>query len=471
MECSAGRILIVDNEQGTRDVLCRLFRQQSYEPLEAADKEEALALIRDRAPDVVLLDCGHPGADGNEVRQRAHELDPDLPVVTITTPGAAGDNGGPLGRHDYRVESFEHAALIGSVRQAMLERSRLRALHSLLGQVPQAARLRESMGTSEAVARICADIARVATCDFTVLINGETGTGKELVAHAIHQSSLRSSGPFIAVDCGAIPETLFESELFGHEKGSFTGAAQSHAGKLEAAKGGTLFLDEISNMPLGSQAKLLRALQERTIYRVGGTHPIRIDTRVLVAASDDLEAATARGGFRKDLFFRLNEFTISVPPLRERKQDILFLVEHFIRVTNEELSKHVCGISDAAAQRLLAFDWPGNVRQLRSTIRRAVLIADETIEEEHLALPQLAETATTEVQALPSLDESMSLRQLVRRATMEVERAALLRTLRQTAWNKAKAARLLQIDYKTMHNKLKEYGLRNPPHDRAQAES
>ncbi len=465
MNSSAGRILIVDNEQGTRDVLCRLFRQQSYEPLEASNQDEALALIRDHAPDVVLLDCGHPGADGNEVRRRAHELDPDLPVVTITTPGTTVGNGAPAGGHDYCVQSFEQAALIGSVRQAMRERSRLRALHSLLGQVPQAARLRDSMGTSDAVSRICADIARVAPCDFTVLINGETGTGKELVAHAIHQSSLRASGPFIAVDCGAIPETLFESELFGHEKGSFTGAAQSHAGKLEAAKGGTLFLDEISNMPLGSQAKLLRALQERTIYRVGGTHPIKIDARVLVAASDDLEAATARGGFRKDLFFRLNEFTILVPPLRERKQDILFLAEHFLRVTNDELGKDVRGISDAAAQRLISFDWPGNVRQLRSTIRRAVLIADAIIEEEHLALPQLADATVMDAPVSSGFDDSLSLRQLVRRATMEVERTALLRTLRQTGWNKAKAARLLQIDYKTMHNKLKEYGLRTPPHD------
>jgi DNA-binding NtrC family response regulator len=229
-----------------------------------------------------------------------------------------------------------------------------------------------------------------------------------------------------------------------------------------------LFLDEISNMPLGSQAKLLRALQERTVYRVGGTRPVKVDARVLVAASDDLEAATAKGAFRKDLFFRLNEFTILVPPLRQRKEDVVFLANQFLELTNRELGKTVRGLSDAAAERLLGFDWPGNVRQLRSTIRRAVLLADGVVGEEHLGLPGSSEPWVAEQPS--AADECVPLRQLVRRAIIEVERNALLRTLRQTGWNKARAARLLQIDYKTMHNKLKEYGLRMSPHVSARSD-
>jgi DNA-binding NtrC family response regulator len=462
MDASGGRILIVDGEKSARDVLCHAIRLERYEPLEASDGEQALALIKNQSPDVLVLDCGRPGADGDEVRRRARQLDPDLPVVTITVADNSDDHPALRGPHDYLVRPFEQGELIGCVHQAMNERARRRTIQKLLTQVPQAARLRETMGASAAITEICADVARVARSDFTVLINGETGSGKELVAQAIHQASFRASGPFIAVDCGAIPETLFESELFGHEKGAFTGAVHAHPGKFEAASGGTLFLDEISNMPLGSQAKLLRALQERTLYRVGGTRPVKVDARVLVAASDDLEAATVKGIFRKDLFFRLNEFTIRVPPLRERKQDVVFLANQFLEVTNRELGKTVRGLSDTAAQRLVGFDWPGNVRQLRSTIRRAVLLADTVVGEEHLRLPGASDSWMAE---LPSAaNEGVPLRQLVRRATIEVERNALLRTLRQTGWNKARAARLLQIDYKTMHNKLKEYGLQTPPH-------
>jgi DNA-binding NtrC family response regulator len=460
MNASGGRILIVDDQKSARDVLCHVIRQECYEPLEANDGEQALAVIKDQSPDVLVLDCGGPGADGDELRRRARQLDPDLPVVTIAAGNNHNGHDTLLGPHDYRVRSLEQAELIGCVRQAMNERARQRTIRALLAQVPEAGRLRETMGASPATMDVCADVARVARSDFTVLINGETGTGKELVAQAIHQASLRASGPFIAVDCGAIPETLFESELFGHEKGAFTGAAHTHPGKFEAAKGGTLFLDEISNMPLGSQAKLLRALQERTVYRVGAMHPVKVDARVLVAASDDLETAAAKGVFRKDLLFRLNEFTILVPPLRQRKQDVVFLANQFLKTTNLELGKTVSGLSDSAAERLLGFDWPGNVRQLRSTIRRAVLLADAVVDEEHLGLPGLSDSWMGEPQSVA--DESLPLRQLVRRATIEVERNALLRTLRQTGWNKARAARLLQIDYKTMHNKLKEYGLRTP---------
>jgi two-component system nitrogen regulation response regulator GlnG len=241
------------------------------------------------------------------------------------------------------------------------------------------------MGSSDQIARISADVACVASCNFAVLIRGETGTGKELVARAIHQASPRASAPFVAVDCGAIPETLFESELFGHEKGAFTGAERQKAGKFEIASGGTLFLDEISNMPPGCQAKLLRALQDKSVTRVGGTKPVSVDIRLLAATNRDLETAVS-AAFRRDLFFRLNEFTIAIPPLRERKEDIIFLAKRFLDLTNHELQKGVRGFSEPAVERLLRYDWPGNVRELRSAISRAVLLADQVIDEDHLRL-------------------------------------------------------------------------------------
>jgi two-component system nitrogen regulation response regulator GlnG len=323
----------------------------------------------------------------------------------------------------------------------------------------EAAHLRDVMGSSDAIARIGADVARVACSDFTVIITGETGTGKELVARSIHQASARAAGEFVPVDCGAIAETLFESELFGHEKGAFTGADRTKPGKFELAIGGTLFLDEISNMPIGCQAKLLRALQERIVYRVGSSRPISADARLLVAANQDLEAAVASGTFRQDLFFRLNEFVIHIPPLRERKEDILFQIHRFLELTNRELGKNVEGISEAAMNQLLTYDWPGNVRQLRSTIRRAVLLADTFIGEEHLRLKKPSESCEEPTDDGVSQEE-VPLRERVRSATTRVERAALAEALRKSGGNKAKAARLLQIDYKTIHLKLKEYGFR-----------
>lgn len=461
---SEGRILIVDDEGEVRAILSRLVRQEGYDALEAASGEQALDLVRQEAPDALLLDIRMPGVDGMEVLRQARGLDPDLPVVIITSHATVKDAVTALraGAHDYLVKPFDHVDVIRSLHGAMTNRGLRRTIRLLADRTPEAVHLHEMMGSSDAISRVCADVARVACSDFTVLIIGETGTGKELVARAIHQSSPRARGPFVGVDCGAIPETLFESELFGHERGAFTGAERSKPGKLELATEGTLFLDEISNMPLGSQAKLLRTLQERSAYRVGGTKPVKVDARVLVASNADLEAATVKGTFRSDLYFRLNEFTIRVPPLRERKEDVIFLAKRFLDLTNKELDKQVKGLSQRAIEQLMASEWPGNVRQLRSTVRRAVLLADTVIDEEHLGLPGRSSAAQVEEIASLTPEKGVPLKTLVRRATLTVERAALLHALKATGWNKAKAARLLQIDYKTMHTKLKEYGLKTP---------
>jgi len=318
----------------------------------------------------------------------------------------------------------------------------------------------EGMGSSEVMRRVAADVARVAPTDFTVLITGETGAGKEVVARATHRRSPRAAGPFVPVDCGSIPASLIESELFGHEKGAFTGADHSRAGKFELAGGGTLFLDEISNLPLDVQPKLLRALQERTVWRVGATHATAVDIRVIAATNQALSTLVEEGLFRCDLYHRLNEFGIAVPPLRERREDIPVLAHHFFELTNRELKKKVGGFSEAAAEALLDYRWPGNVRELRNVIRRAVLLAEKDIEPRHLGL--LGPQASADLHPLDSeqvLDGSIPLREMVRHAVEVMERAVLARALRQTGGNKAQAARLLQVDYKTIHTKIRTYGI------------
>jgi len=316
------------------------------------------------------------------------------------------------------------------------------------------------MGPSDAVARLVSEVNRVAQSDFTVIIIGETGSGKEVVARAIYDSSSRSKGPFIPVDCGAIPETLLESELFGHERGAFTGAEIQKPGKFEIAQGGTIFLDEISNMPLGSQAKLLRVLQEKKVYRVGGNKPINVDVRLLVASNQDLHELALSSSFRRDLFYRLNEFTIYIPPLRDRKEDIPYLAKRFLDNANTELSKQIKGFSESAINVLFGYNWPGNVRQLRSIIRRASLLADDLITEKHLELKRVdvpGMAFTPKVQGAPW--KNLSLKEILQQSITAVEREVLDQVLKQTGGNKAKAARLLQIDYKTIHEKVKKLGI------------
>lgn len=321
--------------------------------------------------------------------------------------------------------------------------------------------LLRAMGSSEAIEEIVERVGVVARSDFTVIITGETGSGKELVARAIHDASHRAQGPFVAVDCGAIPEALLESELFGYERGAFTGAVGRKPGKFESARNGTLFLDEISNLTLGSQAKLLRALQEKTVWRVGGTEPFEVDVRVLVAANQALGAGNRGESFRRDLYYRLNEFTIRIPPLRDRKSDILYLAHRFLDLTNHELGKNLRGFDQGAIEALLAHDWPGNVRELRSAVRRAVLVGDEIITARQFDFAKTAdEQDQPAVEDLGTPWDGRSLKEIVREKTEEIEREVLSTVLRRTGGNKAKAARLLSIDYKTIQTKIKNLGIK-----------
>jgi two-component system nitrogen regulation response regulator GlnG len=467
MSTAQGRILIAEDDPEMAQLLGCLLHREGLTPLLAKDGIEALQLVRAGDPDVLLADLRMPNMDGMELMRKAKDLDPELPVILIT--GYAEVRGAVealrAGAHDYLAKPFEHQQVIRVVLRALNERRLKLQLKHLADHVHQALSPRETFGPSEAVGKVIAAIERVANSNFSVLIVGETGSGKEVVARAIHQASGRARHSFIPVDCGAIPEMLFESELFGHERGAFTGADRQTVGKIEAAHGGTLFLDEISNMPLASQAKLLRVLQEKTLYRLGGARPIQVDVRMLTASGHDLEGLCDGGSFRPDLYFRLNEYTIFVPPLRGRREDISYLAKRFLDIANIELSKSIKGFSPPAVELMLAYGWPGNVRQLRSAVRRAVLMAEDVVTEEHLGLrpkacePLPKDELVVHASVGGSASGDLALRDLVRNHTVHVERVAIVHALRRTGGNTSTAARLLQVDYKTLHSKVKEYGI------------
>ena len=338
------------------------------------------------------------------------------------------------GASDYLAKPLNNKELIDKIRLSMESRQAVRGPGPSIKtmQSTEMARLQEMMGPSDAVRGIVAEAGLVSSSNFSVIIQGETGTGKELVARAIHRSSLRSAGPMIPVDCGAIPETLFESELFGYEKGAFTGATATTSGKFELAQGGTLFLDEIGNMPLSSQIKLLRAIQERSFFRVGGRRPVTVDLRLIVASNQDLNAAVAAGSFSRDLFYRLSEFTIVIPPVRERKEDIIHLANRFLKATNVELAKDVRGFSKSALNAMVNYIWPGNVRQIKSVVRRAVLMADEIITPEHLSIGEVStSSAPVDSQVQESEEIGLPLKEVVQRAAADVERRYLIEALRK----------------------------------------
>jgi len=460
------KILIVDSKLEMSAVLPGYLEHEGLIPVVAHTREAALEKILAEPPDTLIVAVKSPGLDGMEIMKAAKAVDEDLPVILITS---APDIRGAVaamraGAHDYLAEPLKQHEVLRAVFRALNECALKRKLRRLSGQIEGGSALREIMGPSDAVKRLTEEVARVAKTNFSVLVLGETGAGKELVARAVHQLSSRKEAPFIAVDCGAIPEALLESELFGHEKGAYTGADRQKKGTFEMASGGTLFLDEITNMSLGSQAKLLRALQDKSICRIGGTRSTATDVRVLAASNQDLRKAADEGSFRRDVYFRLNEFAITVPALRQRQEDILYLAKRFMDFANAELQKNVQNFDRAAVDALLAYDWPGNVRQLRSVIRRAVLLAADVVTVEHLAIDGNVHRENgfdggTEVRLAEATQNDLPLREFVRRKVIVIEREILCHVLRHVGGNKAKAARLLHIDYKTIHTKIRDYGI------------
>ncbi len=460
-----GRVLVVDDEEDFCQILFVLLKTEGFEPMVAHNGESALDMIRRGLPDAVLLDIRMPGIDGMEVLRRSKAMKPAIPFLLMTAYGGIDDAVEAMkeGAYDFLIKPLDNEALVEKLSRAisLAEPLKTESQESDSEEDAASLRLREIMGPSKEIGKVIKDIAVVAPSNFTVIIRGETGTGKELVARAIHQASERAEFRMVPLDCGAIPETLFESELFGYEKGAFTGAVSLRAGKFELAQGGTLFLDEIGNMPINCQAKLLRAIQERTFFRVGGKEPVAVNVRLLVATNQELGTSISRGQFSRDLYYRLSEFTVSIPSLKERKADIIHLSNRFLKATNLELNKKIRGFSDRSLDLLIHHPWPGNVRQLRSTVRRAVLQADKVIQPEHLSLENPTwetDTAIFEHTVGPTW-EGLSLKEIVKHGTQELECRVLTSVLRKTRGNKAEAARLLQVDYKTMHTKVKRYGI------------
>jgi DNA-binding NtrC family response regulator len=454
-----GRLLIIDDDEASCRLVGAVFRGEGHAVVAAHDGSAGLARAASIQPDVVILDLHLPEIDGLDVLARLQTTAPALPVILLTAHAdvKTAVRATQLGAFDYITKPFDPDELLLVVRRAFETRALKDEVEALRKQVGGESGLDAAMGPSDRVVRVVEQVRTVAASDFTVLVLGETGTGKELVAHAIHRTSARRARPFVALDCGAIPEPLLESELFGHEKGAFTGADRRRTGQFTMADGGTLFLDEIGNLPLALQAKLLRVLESRQVVPVGGT-ATATDVRFVAATNDDLQARVTAGRFRADLYFRLAQYTISLPPLRERPADIPHLARRFLDEASVELRRPVREIAADAIVALERHAWPGNVRELRNVIRQAVLESRLLVIERAAIVRLLGKPGTTTI--APTAAGERSLRQIADDAAREAERHAISDALRATRGNKSKAARLLDTDYKTLHVKMKNLGIR-----------
>ncbi|AKT41895.1 sigma-54-dependent transcriptional regulator [Chondromyces crocatus] len=486
------QILVVDDEANLRRVLAAQLSRDGYEVHTAEDGEEGIAFLKEHHIDLVLTDLRMPKVDGMDLLRASLRDDPSRPVVMITAYGTVDNAVEALktGAFDYITKPADQAEVRMVVKKALRTRDLERA--DATRDLPQAPHIRSEstrfgiIGESQAIQDLYSILERVADTPTTVLIAGESGTGKELVARALHDNSSRRERPFIKVNCAAIPKDLMESELFGYERGAFTGAVGSKPGRFELASGGTLFLDEIGEIPNEMQVKLLRVLQESEFERVGGIKTIRVDVRLVAATNRDLKREIAAGTFREDLFYRLNVVPITLPALRERKSDVPHLAAHFVAKFNARLKKNVEGVEPDALERLTSYEWPGNIRELENVIERAVLFADgqrirveDLPEDVRLGRSQTAATGVSLTAAHPvhegnnGPDSSAGqapagaerrgtegLKEQVKAAMSKLERDLIERALKQTNGNVTHAARLLKISRKGLQLKMKELNLR-----------
>ncbi|MBM4273648.1 MAG: sigma-54-dependent Fis family transcriptional regulator [Deltaproteobacteria bacterium] len=453
----AATILVVDDEPQILQVISGILLDEGLEVLTAGDGETALKMAAAETPDLVLLDIALPGMDGLEVLKEMKNRHPSLPVVMVSAYGSVENavKATRLGAYDF-IEKPPHADKILLTVRNGLEMARLWEENRRLRQ--QAAPVRDIVGESEAIQRLREQLRRVAPTNASVLITGENGTGKELVARALHYLSRRAHQPFVEVNCAAIPEDLIESELFGHEKGAFTGASQQRRGKFDLAHEGTLFLDEIGDMSLKTQSKILRILEEQRFERVGGSRPIQVEVRVVAATNKNLEEEIAKGTFREDLYHRINVIPLPVPPLRERKEDIPLLARHFLQELARGSDEPVKTMTTEALEALTQFSWPGNVRELKNFIwRLAVLSPGEVIDVEDLALAGVPEPSMS----LAAVDDLNSLMQEgdFRQARARFEKEYLRRKLTEFSGNVAQMAEAVGLERSHLYRKLRDYGL------------
>jgi len=457
------QILIVEDKDSLRIMLRHALERHGHAVIEARDQPEAMRMLQTSQPSLVLSDLRLPDGDGFGVLRASKEIDTDVPVIVMTAYGSIEDAVTAMkeGALDFLAKPVDPDHLLLLVNRA-LEQRRL-VNENLLMKEELAVRrgAPQLVGDDPSLRKVFAGLQRAAATDTTVLIEGESGTGKELFARSLHALSPRAEAPFVAINCAAIPETLLETELFGHEKGAFTGAVARKPGKFEMAHRGTLFLDEIGDLPLTLQAKILRALEERRFERVGGTALVSVDVRLVAATNRGLRAAVAARRFREDLFFRLSVFPITVPPLRERRGDIPLLARYFVDRFCRDLKKKPLAMSVAAVEALQSYRWPGNVRELQNCIERAVILAEgDTILPRHLHLSFVADTAVEEPpDPWADFDLTGSLSDVTKRAAAAVERLKIREVLKEAAGNKGRAAELLQISYKNLISKLREHGI------------
>ena len=469
----AEHILVVDDERNIRRVLQALLEADGYDVDAAADGDEARALLRrkDAGYAAVLTDLRMPGCDGLQLLRWVRDTLPGTPVVMLTAHGTVdvAVEAMRAGAFDFITKPFDDSELRDVLAKAVghAEANRAHAYEPTPGESEDPATaeaLSEIVGVSAPLQEVFAMVRKVASSPTTILVRGESGTGKELIARAIHRLSDRADKPFIAVNCTAIPENLFESELFGHEKGAFTGATTQRPGRFELADGGTLFLDEIGELPGAMQVKLLRVLQERQVERVGGLRPLEIDVRLVAATNADLETLVKEGTFREDLFYRLDVVPIELPPLRHRPSDIPVLVEHFVERFSERLGRPVSGISDEALAAMVEFQWPGNIRQLENAVERMVLLTDDSslgVDD----LPREVRDGRRDPEAgVETLRDDRlpegNLKDIVRERSQKLERELIVRALDEDGWNVTHTAKRLGISRKGLQLKMKDYGLR-----------
>ena len=450
-------ILVVDDDALTSRMVADLLIKEGHQVREAGGGEEGLRLAKEMNLDVVFLDVVMPGMDGIATLKRLKRLDPTLPVVMLTGHSSVESavEAMKAGADDYLDKEHVQEKLLISAKNFLKTHALARQVNTLKADLAET-RSGAIVGKSPAIRQLFTLIEKAAQTDITVLIFGESGTGKELVARAIHEKSRRADASLVAIDCAVLPDTLVESELFGYEKGAFTGAVGRKMGRFEAANSGTLFLDEIGNLPLAVQQKLLRFLEERSIERLGGKDTLKVDVRLITATNVSLEEAIKAKKFRDDLYYRLNVFSITIPPLRERRDDVPMLVEHFVERFSREQHKSKLKVSPKALEALARHEWPGNVRELRNVMERAVLLADKEVTMEHLPSSFQRVGGAT----FPSKDGLLG---VGRKASAEAERTLLMKTLDQLRWNKTRVAKYLKIDYKTLYNKMKDYGIPQKP--------
>jgi len=449
------KILIIDDNESLRYTLESVLEENGFLPTSAEDGVKALEEFKSKSYDLVICDMKMPKMDGMQILAEVKKIDPEMPFIILTAFGDIKNAVEAMkqGASDYLTKPFDNDGMILTLRKALEIRYLNKELAILRKRTDDSYKGEGIIGSSPQMKEVFDQVKIVAPTNLTVLIQGESGTGKEVIANMIHRASERAAKPFIAVDCGAIPESLIESELFGHEKGAFTDAKSQREGKFEQANGGTIFLDEITNLSDPNQIKLLRAIQERKITRIGGKKALSLDVRILTATNVKLAEAVNNNKFRADLYYRLNEFHIDLPPLRARIGDLTQLVDHFIKDANEELNKSVNSVSDEVMKKIKAHHWPGNVRELRNTIRRAVLLTPGNTMEKISITDDVAPKTVYENPAEESDNSSFET------LTKKAEKDAILSALDESGGNKSKAAKLLNMNERTFYRKLKSLGI------------